>query len=334
MKQYLVDVPVRVNIWIRPECQRKQFEVIKRARPSILFLQSDGGRNEEEWEAIKKNREIFDTEIDWDCKVHKLYEEKNLGLYTMGKKVSEYIWKNVDRCIFLEDDHIPAISFFKYCAELLDKYKDDTRISTICGMNHLGRSDNVTSDYFFSAEGSIWGTATWKRVIEQRDIDLKYARDSYIMESLRYNCKDNDLMWKNIRGYADNAKYNGHIAAGEFYNSFAVYGQHQLMIIPKINQISNIGAVSNAAHASEFRLLPRGVRKVFNIPTAVLQFPLKHPDYVIPDICYAKKVKRIMGNGYPLVNAFRRIERIFLAAIRGELFAAMKKRAKRNKQEL
>ena len=42
MKQYLVDVPVSINIWIRPECQRQQFEVIKKARPSILFLISDG----------------------------------------------------------------------------------------------------------------------------------------------------------------------------------------------------------------------------------------------------------------------------------------------------
>lgn len=33
MKPYLVDVPVKINIWTRPECQRKQFEVIKQARP-------------------------------------------------------------------------------------------------------------------------------------------------------------------------------------------------------------------------------------------------------------------------------------------------------------
>ena len=132
LKPYLVDVPVRVNIWIRPECQRKQFEVLKQARPSIIFLQSDGGRNEKEWEAIRKNRKIFEEEVDWDCTIHKLYEEENQGLYTMGKKVSKYIWEHVDRCIFLEDDFIPAVSFFQYCAELLEKYKDDTRISCIC----------------------------------------------------------------------------------------------------------------------------------------------------------------------------------------------------------
>ena len=50
LKEYLVDVPVKINIWIRPDCQRKQFQVLQQARPSILFLVSDGGRNKEEQE--------------------------------------------------------------------------------------------------------------------------------------------------------------------------------------------------------------------------------------------------------------------------------------------
>ena len=76
MKPYLVDVPVRVTIWIRPECQKKQFEILKEARPSIIFLQSDGGRNEKEWAAIYENRKLFDEGIDWDCTVYKIYENK------------------------------------------------------------------------------------------------------------------------------------------------------------------------------------------------------------------------------------------------------------------
>ena len=109
VQKYLVDVPVRINIWIRPECQRKQFEVLKQARPSILFLISDGGRNEKEWEAIRANRKIFEQEIDWECTVYKLYEDHNNGLYTMSRKGSELIWNTVDRCIFLEDDQLPAV---------------------------------------------------------------------------------------------------------------------------------------------------------------------------------------------------------------------------------
>ena len=185
MKPYLVDVPVRVNIWIRPECQKKQFEVIKKARPSILFLVSDGGRNEKEWEAIRENRKLIDEGIDWECEVYRIYEEKNNGLYAMGKKGSELIWSKVDRCVFLEDDYVPSVSYFQFCAELLEKYKDDERIEAICGMNHCGKWERASSDYFFADEGSIWGMAGWKRAYEQRDPSFAYGKDEYIMNLLK-----------------------------------------------------------------------------------------------------------------------------------------------------
>ena len=76
MKPYLVDLPVRVQLWIRPHLLKKQFEVIRQARPSILFLVSDGGRNEKEQKLIDESRKIFE-EIDWDCTVHKLYMDES-----------------------------------------------------------------------------------------------------------------------------------------------------------------------------------------------------------------------------------------------------------------
>lgn len=57
LQHFLIDVPVRINIWIRPECQKRQFDIIKKARPSILFLSSDGGRTVLEWDKIKQNRQ-------------------------------------------------------------------------------------------------------------------------------------------------------------------------------------------------------------------------------------------------------------------------------------
>lgn len=114
MKPYLVDVPVKINIWIRTECQKKQFDVIKEARPSILFIQSDGGRNQKEWDAIYQNRKLIDEGIDWECTVYRLYEEKNNGLYTMSQKIDQLVWSKVNECIFLEDDQVPAVSYFKF----------------------------------------------------------------------------------------------------------------------------------------------------------------------------------------------------------------------------
>lgn len=317
MKPFLVDVPVKINIWIRPDCQRKQFEIIKQARPSILFIVSDGGRNEKEWDLIYQNRRIYDEEIDWDCHVYKLYMDHNLGLYGMGEPVSQLVWDNVDRCISLEDDIIPSVSYFRFCAELLEKYKDDERIECICGMNHLGIAKEVQSDYFFARQGSIWGAATWKRVIVRRD-NYDYYNDSYVMKLLNRRTKHNRISWKRLNAYAVNEIYEGHIPGSEFWYEFDMYAQNRLQIIPKMNLISNVGCTGSSAHADELSDLPKGMQRIFNMETYELDFPLKHAKYVIPDVEYEKKRNRIMGYNTPVISAFRKLGRAWIKIKKGD----------------
>ncbi len=298
-RPFLVDVPVRVNIWIRPWCQRAQFEVLKKARPSIMILQSDGGRNEKEWEAIRQNRKIFDNEIDWNCHLYKFYEESNQGLYAMGGKVSKFIWSQFDRCVFLEDDYVPAVSFFRYCAELLDKYKDDYRISRICGMNSLETWNDATSDYFFSRDGAVWGTATWRRVVEQRDRTFSYGKDPYVMELLKKNSPS--FVYKMIEGYANDSRYGGHVAASEFWSFFNAYAFNQLQIIPRRNLICNIGYGEGSAHANgaDFK---GSIPKMMNLPVYEMEFPMRHTQYVIADEDYAKRIEKDLGQGSTFVK--------------------------------
>jgi len=306
-KPSLVEIPVKVNIWTRTRCQREQFEVLKQARPSILILQSDGGRNVKEWEAIYENRRIFDEEIDWDCTVHKLYEETNQGLYTMVRKVLKFIWEHYDRCIFLEDDHIPAVSFFRFCAELLERYKDDTRISLICGANQIQKNDDCTSDYFFSRAACISGTATWRRVVENRDWNFAYAQDKYIMKLLKQNCHNNVAMWKHIKGYANDSHYGGHIAGSEFFYGFDFVAQNQLCIVPKNNMMRCIGTGDDATHGIDKKIMGKHIANLYDMPTFEIDFPLKHPSYIIPDVFHEQKIFRIFGNGYPLLSFWRNL---------------------------
>lgn len=312
LKPFLVDIPVRINVWIRPECQRKQFEVLKKARPSTMFLISDGGRTPKEWEAIRKNREIFDTEIDWECTVYKIYEEKNNGLYTMSRKGADLIWSTVDRCIFLEDDSIPSVCYFKYCAELLEKYKDDTRILCICSMNHAVVWDKTNSDYFFSERGPICGQAMWKRSYQQRDFDLEYSKDPYTMALLKKNLAKDPSFLRIVEGYGESPLFGGHMPGGEFFGRLAVHTQNQLYIIPKYNMMSNIGCTEDAEHATEYKLLPHGIRRIFNMKTHEYEFPLKHPKYVIADMDYKEFEEKILCINRPIRKFFRKVEILFL----------------------
>lgn len=309
LKTYLVDVPVRVNIWIREECQKKQFEVLKAARPSVMFLVSDGGRNEKEIEAIKKNRALFDTQIDWDCTVYKIYEEKNNGLFAMSKKGAEFVWSKVDRCIFLEDDQIVSVSYFKFCAELLEKYKDDTRIQGICSMNHCGVWENASSDYFFARSEASWGMAIWKRTNETRDYTFSFLKDPYNVKLIKRAARTDAVMKKALKSIAKPGK---HVVGGEFFHIFEVYAQNRLFIIPKRNMMKNIGCTADSTHAAEYKLLPRATKRLFNMETYELEFPLKHQNYVVRDEEYEKKYAKITGMGHPILKFFRKLERFLL----------------------
>ena len=334
LKPALVNVPVRVNIWIRPECQKRQFEILKEARPSILFLISDGGRNEREWKAIRQNRKMIDEQIDWECTVYRLYEDKNQGLYTMARKGAKLIWSIVDRCIFLEDDYVPSITYFQFCAELLERYKDDERIEAICGMNHCETWDNATADYFFATEGSIWGIATWRKRYEERDFEFSYAKDPYVMGLLKKKLKNEKGFWRKVEGYPYNPLLENHTPGGEFFYRLAIHMERRLYIIPKKNMISNVGCTADGAHAAEYHLLPKGIRRVFGMKTYELEGSLKHMKYVIADEEYVKRRNRIMAVDHPLVAFWRRMESFFLTVrykgARG-IFNKIRKKAQRRK---
>ncbi len=319
------DVPVQINIWIRPECQKKQFEVIRQARPSILFIVSDGGRNEEEWAAIRQNRALYENGIDWKCDVHKIYFDTNQGMYQTAIKAYEIIWSMVDYCIFMEDDIVPSLSFFPFCKELLEKYRDDERVNMIAGFNHLNNYERPSADYFFSQQAILWGYATWKRVYEQF-YDFHYGKDPYVMDLLNHETRNHETLRKKINAYADHDYYQGHLAFEEYFLEFGTYAYRQLNIIPTRNLCANIGATENSAHFTELQYQPKAIRKIFNSPTYTYEFPLKHPDYFIPDYYYDRKVHEINADNGFINKTKRQIERKYLYIKSGKSITAGAKR--------
>lgn len=322
MKSYLVDVPTQINIWIRPELQSKQWEIIKKARPSVLLIVSDGGRTEDEWESIISNRKMIEEGIDWECEVYKLYKDENIGVKKMIMETHEFVWEKVDKCIFLEDDIIPSVSFFRYCKELLDKYENDYRINAICGMNHLGVSENVNSDYFFSRQGSIWGYALWKRTYLQY-YNYEYEKDTYIWNLLKNETRKDPRLWKSINGIKRDK--NIYFSPTEFFMDLCMFSQNQLLIIPKKNMICCEGASRDAHGADSINRLPRGIRHVFFMKTHDLEFPLVHPQFVIPDEQYKKRRNSIIGRNHPIKNYFRKIERALYIIKDGDIKYLWKK---------
>ena len=74
------DVAVLILFFNRPKFRGMVFDEVKKARPAKLFLYQDGPRGERDMEGIEGCRQIVsDGQIDWECEVHRLYQEKNYG---------------------------------------------------------------------------------------------------------------------------------------------------------------------------------------------------------------------------------------------------------------
>ena len=311
MESAKIDIAVLILFFNRPTMLKKVFEQVKMAKPSKLYLFQDGARDgrPDDVENIEKCREIV-ADIDWECEVHRNYQEKNNGCDPSGYLSRKWMFEYEDMGIILEDDIVPSQSFFPFCKELLEKYKDDQRINMICGMNNCGVSEHCPNDYLFSTSGSIWGWATWKRIIDEWTEHIDFVDDEYAVRLF------NDL----YKGKRETQKYirkcrecnDSGIAYFEYIQNGNALPQSRLNIIPTKNMISNSGFVGESTHGVDgFDLLPRGIRRIFNMDTYEYEFPLKHPSFVMEDLVFLKKIKRIMAEGYPLVGLYRKCESVF-----------------------
>lgn len=312
-KPYKIDVAVLLVFFSRPKCFAQVFEQVKKARPSKLFLYQDGARegNQRDIEGIRRCREIAE-DIDWDCEVYTLYQEKNFGCDPSEYIAQKWAFSHVEKCIILEDDDVPSQSFFPFCKELLDKYENDERINMICGMNNLETVSSPYS-YLFTHTGSIWGWASWRRVIDSWEGDYAFLNEGYDKELLLASLKMRGIKTRSKLAVWEANKQSG----VEHYETILGVGQYvnsRLNIVPTKNMIHNIGNTPEGGTHSTcgIETIPKGLRKIFTMPTYEIDFPLKHPKYVIEDVEYRKKLYRIMGSGHPFVSFYRRVEKAFL----------------------
>lgn len=324
---WAIDVAVLCIFFVRDECFAKVFAAVKQARPRVLLLWQDGPRENRPNDqiGIQKCREIAE-DIDWDCEVHRFYNEKNYGCDPSTFYSHKWAFSIVDKCIILEDDLVPDQTFFRYCKELLDKYENDTRINKICGFCNLKEFDR-SYDYIFSTVGSGPGFATWKRVADLWDEKYTFLDDTYTMD-LYFKLKNS----KAAREYYQTCLRHKHegVAHWETIQTYARHLNSQLNIIPTRNLIRNVGLGENSTHSNlSLKMIPSKLRGVFFPEAHELEFPLKHPKYVFENITYKEKLFKITGKGHPLTRFRLRLESLWRRIWHGDwrnLVKGMKRR--------
>lgn len=258
------NTPILFLVFKRLDTTRRVFASIKRIKPAKLYLAADGPHqgNAEEAKQCLKVREYLKANIDWDCEIKFRENDENLGCRYGPSSAIDWFFKHEKEGIILEDDCLPAEQFFYFCAELLGRYRDDSRISHIGGFNCQNGKKRGRYSYYFSRYFHCWGWATWQRAWRGYDVDMADFND-FLAERVLENIF-NDIylvaFWKDIF----EATFLKQIDAWDYQWVYKNFKANQLAVVPNYNLIQNIGFCAGATHT---------VQESFKVPEIAKDIP-------------------------------------------------------------
>jgi hypothetical protein len=269
-----LSTPVAFIIFNRPDTTTKVFETIRQAKPQKLLVVADGSRIDRPDEAEKcaATRAVIDR-VDWECEVITNYSDINLGCKHRVSSGIDWVFSQVEEAIILEDDCLPAPSFFQFCQTLLEKYRYDERIMMISGNNFQPENDRVKNSYYFSKYASIWGWATWRRAWKHYDVEMsswQQFRDKGLLNAV---CNDPIEIEYWLKIFNDVSE--DFIDTWDYQWGYTCWQQSGMCIMPSVNLISNIGFRDDATHT--LGESPWAEMKVGSINNII------HPTFILND---------------------------------------------------
>lgn len=268
----MLDIPVLLISFNRPEHTRRVLESILVARPQDLYVFQDGARegNADDLAKCAEVRQVVE-ELTKDTGVvlHTNYSDKNLGCGAGPMTGISWFFSQVEMGIVMEDDCLPHPDFFGYCEELLERYKDDEKVRFINATLYDDRWQ-CNASYDFSRYMVTGAWAGWRRTWQGFDLDLK-SLDAKVFRKhvLKLTGNRGEANWwysivreiqqdKNKKSYWD------------YQMQIHLFKDSALTIHPQCNLVSNIGFDGAGTHTLNNQN-NRGDRPVSPI------LPLTHP---------------------------------------------------------
>jgi len=267
--------PVLLIAWRRPETIRRVIEAIRPIAPTRMFLACDGASPDRtgEEEQVRATQAVLEAEIDWPCVVKRRYSLINQGCRLGVSNAISWFFKEVDEGIIIEDDCVAHPDFLPFSANLLDRYRDDTRVWCISGNNFQGGEWRGDGSYYFSRYMHCWGWASWRRCWQQYDRDLKgwpTLKQSGLMTTIFQDPGERDFWTKTW----DRLLHENEPDTWDYQWSFTCFANGGLVALPNVNLVDNIGYGADATHTIE---------KVYATATTEGIKQIIHPTWILRD---------------------------------------------------
>lgn len=284
-----VDTPVLLLAWRRLETTRQVVDAIRAMAPARLFIACDGPRPDHPGDeaGVRAVREYLDRAVDWPCALERLYRDTNLGCGRGPADAIRWFFSQVEEGIVLEDDCVPHADFFPYCAELLERYRDDERVWHVSGNNYQDGQWRGDGSYYFSRYTHSWGWASWRRAWKHYDAELRRWPAFKASGHVRSVFEDEfeaaywtdiwETLWQ--RGARDLWDYQW---------TFTCLSNGGLTVLPNRHLVRNIGFGPEATHTLD--------ANYYRQPPVAAILPLVHPEFLLRDE---------VADAYTFANHFR-----------------------------
>ena len=283
-----LDTPVAMVVFNRPELTRLVFARVREARPKRLFVIADGPRIHmpEDQDKCAQVRGVFES-VDWDCKVETDYSECNLGCAERIQSGLSRVFDTVPAAIIVEDDILPHPTFFRYCAELLARYRDEPKVHAILGTKLPCEPRTAPYSYRFSRLFFCWGWGGFARAWKTVDKTL----------AAYPGLRAENWLAKHARGERERLFYDDGFAAAharrivhwDWAVIMSAYVRGELFAVPDRNLVSNIGwGPEGTQHKAANHILA-------DLPAHPMEFPLRHPPEIAADLDSDRNIYDLIG---------------------------------------
>ena len=262
--------PVLFLIFNRPEITQQVFSAIRKAKPPRLYVAADGPRSDYPYEDEKceHSRKIA-TNVDWGCEVKTLFRDQNLGCRLAVGQAIYWFFEQEPEGIILEDDCLPSQSFFWFCQEMLEYFRNDKAVGVICGFYSNELEYKPSASFFFSRYLRVWGWAGWRRSNEGYDSNI-----NLLIEKQNTWKKDifsrTDIFLKRYWQDMFEEVGSGKIDTWDIQLQYLLWQKKQQVIVSSKNLVQNIGW-AQGAH-------PLTKDNNHELATSEINFPLTGPE--------------------------------------------------------
>ena len=225
------------------------------ARPPVVYVFGDGpGTDEEDPRRCAEVRELIE-DASWPCPVKTRFATTRLGLNRNVVEGINDVFAHHERAIFLEDDAVPARSFFGFCDELLEYFAGDPDVAMISGVNPLDHWGDGSADYLFSTLGQAHAWAGWRRGWSGFAGALERWQDRAIQERIGELVGDEEIFAARRRLYDSLTRPD--VYSWDYQWALARQAEGGLCVVPTKNLALHRGHDKLAGHVSRRVLLAR-----------------------------------------------------------------------------